>query len=310
MPVAPTLTVHGLLVAVQFCFASLAVVGRLALGHVPPSAVMFTRVGGGALVFYLMLRARAAVTLPERRDVPRLVACALLGIVLNQFLFLNGLARSTATNASVLGCTIPVFTLLVATLTGAERPSARRLGGIAVALAGTLYLVGVDRFDLSEQMFVGNLLVVANSLSYGTFLVVVRPLSARYPAMTLVTWLFAASVPFAALVGVPAWVDFAPAVTARDGLLLAYLVAVPTVGAYGLNQMAIRRAESSLVASYIYLQAPIAAAGARLLLDEIPSQRTVLAAVFIFLGLWLSARGRAANEAGPVATEAAPPSTR
>jgi drug/metabolite transporter (DMT)-like permease len=281
-----------LLIAAQFCFASLAVIGRLALGHVPPNAVMFTRVAGGAVVFYLMLRARAAVLLPERKDVPRLVVCALLGIVLNQFLFLNGLARTTATNASVLGCTIPVFTLLVAALAGVERPTGRRLGGIAVALCGTLVLVGVDRFDASETRFTGNLLVVANSLSYGSFLVCVRPLSARYPAMTLVTWLFAASVPFAALTGIPTWIDFAADVTLRDGFLLAYLVAVPTVGAYALNQMALQRAESSVVATYVYLQPLIAAVGARYLLDETPSSRTVLAALLIFAGLWLSARGQ------------------
>jgi drug/metabolite transporter (DMT)-like permease len=290
----PRLSVHAILVVVQFCFASLAVVGRLALGHVPPNALMFTRVAGGALVFYAILRFRGSVTLPERKDVPRLVACALLGIVLNQFLFLNGLARSTATNASVLGCTIPVFTLLVAALAGVERPTAKRLGGIAVALLGTLVLVGVDRFDLSEKRVLGNFLVVCNSLSYGSFLVAIRPLSTRYPAMTLVTWLFLISVPFAAITGVPTWIAFAPEVTVTDGLLLAFLVAVPTVGAYSLNQLAIGRAESSVVAAYVYLQPVIASVGARFLLGETPTSRTLIAAALIFLGLWLSARGRPA----------------
>jgi drug/metabolite transporter (DMT)-like permease len=251
-------------------------------------------VAGGAAVFYAILRARGAVALPERKDVPRLVACALLGIVLNQYLFLNGLARTTAINASVLGCTIPVFTLLVATLTRIERPTARRFGGIALALAGTLVLVGVDRFDVSEARFLGNVLVVANSLSYGTFLVIVRPLSARYPAMALISWLFAASVPFTALLGAPAWASFAPAITVKDVLLLSYLVAVPTVGAYALNQLAIQRAESSLVAAYVYLQPLIAAVGARFLLGETPSPRTGAAALLIFAGLWTSARREAA----------------
>jgi drug/metabolite transporter (DMT)-like permease len=112
--------------------------------------------------------------------------------------------------------------------------------------------------------------------------------------MTLVTWLFAASVPFAALTGIPTWIDFAADVTLRDGFLLAYLVAVPTVGAYALNQMALQRAESSVVATYVYLQPLIAAVGARYLLDETPSSRTVLAALLIFAGLWLSARGQPA----------------
>jgi drug/metabolite transporter (DMT)-like permease len=296
-------SVHAILVLAQICFASLAVIGRLALLHVPASAVMLTRIAGGAVVFCGLLRARGYFPLPERRDVPRLVACALLGIVVNQFLFLNGLARSSATNASVLGCTIPVFTLLVATLTRVERPTRPRLAGIAVALVGALVLVGVDRFDASEGKVLGNVLVVLNSLCYGTFLVVVRPLSARYPAMTLIAWLFALSVPFAAVLGTSAWVELAPHVTARDAGLLAFLVAIPTVGAYSLNQLSIQRAESSLVASYVYLQPFFATIGASLLLDESPSPRTYLAAAFIFAGLWLSASRTTAGPSRGVAAE-------
>jgi drug/metabolite transporter (DMT)-like permease len=292
-------SVHAILITAQVCFASLAVIGRLALHHIAPSAVLLARVAGGAIVFCALLRARGSFPLPERKHVPRLVGCALLGIVVNQFLFLSGLSRSTATNASVLGCTIPVFTLLVATVTRVERPTLPRLAGIVVALAGALILVGVDRFDVSESRVLGNLLVVMNSFCYGSFLIVVRPLSARYPAMTLVAWLFLVSLPFAVLIGAPAWVELAPRITSREVGLLAFLVAVPTVGAYSLNQLSIQRAESSLVASYVYLQPVFATIGAGLLLDELPSLRTYVAAAFIFAGLWLSASPRGSSRGVP-----------
>jgi hypothetical protein len=39
--------------------------------------------------------------------------CSMLGVVLNQFLFVKGLSLTTVINASLLGTTIPAFTLIV-----------------------------------------------------------------------------------------------------------------------------------------------------------------------------------------------------
>jgi drug/metabolite transporter (DMT)-like permease len=74
---------------------------------------------------------------------------------------------------------------------------------------------------------------------------------------------------------------------------LAFLILVPTVCAYSLMQIALRRAQSSLVASYIYLQPVFATAAAALLLDERPGGRTAVAALVVFAGVWISTRARA-----------------
>src|SRR5690348_4875804 len=100
--------VHLLLLLGQICFASLPVVGRMAmLGRIPPAGIVLVRVVGGALVFCLIAKRRGTLKL-ARADVPALIGCSLLGVAANQELFIQGLARSTATNASVLGSTIPV----------------------------------------------------------------------------------------------------------------------------------------------------------------------------------------------------------
>lgn len=277
------MSVHVLLVLVQLCFASLAVFGKAALGHVPANAIVLTRVAGAAIVFLLLARGRGGFA---RRDLPRIVACSLLGVVLNQILFLNGLARTTAVNASVLGSMIPVFTAAVAMLTRREPPRAGRLFGIAVAMTGTLILVRGEGFSFSDDHTVGNLLIVANSLSYACFLVLARTLAGRIAPTTFVALLFASALPFVAPLGVVAWTSFTP--TGTDLALLAFIVAVPTVGAYGLNQLALQRAEASLVAAYVYLQPLLATVGAMVLLGERPGIRVLIAGVLILLGLTVS----------------------
>jgi drug/metabolite transporter (DMT)-like permease len=212
-----------------------------------------------------------------------------IGVAANQELFVQGLARSTATNASVLGSTIPVFTALVAIVLRREPARSRRLAGIAIAFGGVAALVGVDRMSMSSGHLAGSVMILINSLCYGTYLVVVRPLAEKYDPLGLLAWMFIFAVPMVAPLGVIE-LAHAPALHSGDIGFFAFLIAVPTVAAYGLVQIALRRTESSLVAAYIYLQPVIATIGAMLLLDEQPTLRTAVCGAIVLFGVWLAAR--------------------
>ncbi len=288
---ATPVRVHVLLLLAQVCFASLPVVGRMAmLGHLPPAGIVLVRMSGGALAFVVIAWRRGALHV-ERRDIWAIVGCAFLGVAANQELFIQGLARTTATNATVLGSTIPVFTALAAIALGREPARPRRLAGIALAFAGAALLVGADRLSLSREHLLGSSMVLANSLCYGTYLVVVRPLADRYDPLGLLALLFLAGVPMVTPLGIAAWAD-APPLALTDLAYLAFLVAVPTVAAYGLVQIALRHAEATLVAAYIYLQPVFATVGAILLLDETPGVRLYSCGALVLAGVWLAARSR------------------
>ncbi len=76
---------HVELVIVQLCFAALALGAKLALARVPANALVLARVVGGAVAFFVMARAWGRVRV-ARRDVPAIVGCAILGVVINQVL--------------------------------------------------------------------------------------------------------------------------------------------------------------------------------------------------------------------------------
>jgi drug/metabolite transporter (DMT)-like permease len=102
--------------------------------------------------------------------------------------------------------------------------------------------------------------------------------------------MFLAGLPMVAPFGVDALVDSAPMLVGRDYALLAFLIAVPTVTAYSLVQTALRRAESSLVAAYVYLQPVFGVLLASFFLAERIGARHVLAATLIFIGVFVSTR--------------------
>lgn len=280
-----------ILVGAQLCFASLAVVGRMAVNaHLPPAGIVLVRMLGGALAFTAIARLRGVLKL-ERRDALLFVGLALLGVVLNQELFIHGLAHTTATNAVVLGSTIPVFTTLAAIVLRYEPVSPMRLLGIAVAFTGCVILVGPEELSLSSSHLLGSVMILINAACYGVYLAIARKVAGRYDPFAILAILFVIGVPLVAPLGAHAWAGAAP-LGASGAAFLAFLILVPTVGAYSLIQIGLRRAEASLVASTIYLQPVFATAGAAVLLDERPGPRTALAAAIVFAGVWISARAR------------------
>ncbi len=269
--------------------------GKIALRAVPSTGLVAVRVGGAALAFLLIMRARGRLFSPDRADTGRLVLYSLLGVVLNQFLYIKGLSLSTAVNAALLNASIPVFTLLVSALLGRERLTLRTTFGTLVAAAGVVYLIDPLRASLTGETMLGNLFLVANTLCYGAYLAVSQDVFRRYGALTAMTWLFA--------VGSVAAVPFGGYHLAQTGvhglslavwLVLVYTVLVQTVGAYYLNAWALERVEPSTVAAYIYLQPLFAFALAPLFLgaEEQLGLRHAVATALIFAGVGVVTIGR------------------
>lgn len=281
------------LVVVQVLFGGLAVAGKLVLPVVPPLALALLRLGAAAAVLLALERVLVRAPLPSRRDLAAFAGFALLGVVLNQGLFLTGLQHTTATNAVLLVATIPAFTLLVAVLAGHERAGWRKVAGLAVSFAGVLLLVVGSGLDLGLRTLAGNVLIVLNSLSYSVYLVLSRPALQRHDPLTLVAWVFLLGFVEMLLVGLPSllvvdWGGFTPVTWAA----LAYALLGATVVTYGLNAWVLRHLSASRVASFVYLQPVFGALFAWWLLDERLTLPVLLAGLLIVAGVALANRER------------------
>ncbi|MCB9618306.1 MAG: DMT family transporter [Sandaracinus sp.] len=294
-PPDPTrLRVVSALVAVQVAFGTLPVAGKLAMVHVGPFGLSLVRVSGAALFFGALFLANRRVRIPLG-DVLRIAGCGLLGMAANQLLFLGGLERSTATNATVLVTTIPVFTFLVALALRQERATWRGALGLVLAFAGVLALVKVERFELASGTLVGDAMIVTNAFCYALYLVLVKPYLARYGTLPIVAIGFFASMLAVLPFGLPQLGGVLDADAETWGLLL-YVVAVPTLLTYLLNAWALRYASSSTVAIFIYLQPIVGLALAVAILHEQLGTRAALGTLAVFVGIALVTFRRAASK--------------
>lgn len=302
-----TWTVHAALATTQLLFASLPIAVKFVLPSIDPVGILFFRVTGSALAFAVIRASLPPQPIASRRDLWALAGLALLGVVANQWLFLEGTKRTTAINTNVLITTIPVFTLAIALLLGRERASPAKLGGIVLAASGALYLIGLDRLHLDREGTMGAALIACTSICYAAYLVLSKGLLERYRPLTVVSHVFL----FGAVMVVPAGlvslreVDLT-AQPAGAVVGLAYIVVFPSIVTYFLSVWALRRTASSLVAMYVYLQPLVTAVAAPLILGERVTPRAGLAALLIFAGLALATRGE--HVAGQLGAAFRPPS--
>jgi drug/metabolite transporter (DMT)-like permease len=282
---------HAALAFVQLCFGLMPIFGKWAFqpGGFAPLSIVAWRIFTGALVLsaLALARHRRALLLPPR-DMARVLLLALLGIVLNQALYIEGLARTTAMQAGLFTCLIPVFTFVVATCLGQERFAPGRAVGVLVALAGAapLFVARGAQLELSR----GALYLAGCALVYSFYLVLSKPMLARHSPLVVLAWVYVGSLPGAAIF---AWhARLMPAEPSSSGawLALGLILLFPTLIAYLLNLFALARVRASTTAIYIYAQPLITASASALLLDERPTPGMLRAAALLFLGIWLVAR--------------------
>lgn len=295
-----TIAPHLALIAVQFMFGTWPLIGKIALRSLSSTSLVGFRIVGAAIVFSLLQRKVVELFRLPKRVIGWLLLSSMLGVVINQLVFVKCLSLTTAINATLLTTTVPVFILLVSILMGYDRASLRHLLGIALAAGGVIYLVDPWRANFAEETTLGNIVIIASSLSYGAYISVSRNLFRTYGALNVITWIFLLGTLVTLPMAAYAWkADDLSELSLPTWLAVVYIILVPTVGAYYLNSWAITRVPPSVVAIYIYFQPLLAFGLAPLVLGESWNARTIVACILIFAGVavvTIKGRSRAVEE--------------
>jgi drug/metabolite transporter (DMT)-like permease len=293
--VTPRRRVLWVLVVVQVCFATLGIAGKIALRELSSPALVLARVGGAAIIFFLIHRFTSNERTISRRDYGRLALYSVLGVSLNQLLYLAGLKLTTATSSQVLIVAGPAITLAVGILRGTERGTLLKWTGIALAATGALALVAAVPADNR----LGNVLIMINVTIYSLYLVLVRDMVRAHDPLTVITWVFIfGTATLLPICGLPLLREMGN-VSATGWWAVAWIIAFPTVAAYFLNMWALNHVESSTVSTFVYLQPVLTALMAAAVLGERPTARMIPSAVLIAAGVAVAIHEQRVRESGP-----------
>ncbi|WP_306012546.1 MULTISPECIES: DMT family transporter [unclassified Allomuricauda] len=260
--------------------------------HVQPFGFIFLRVGGAAILFWLIsiLGPKQKI---EKRDWGRLFVCSLLGMSINMLSFFKGLQLSTPINSAVLVTITPIIVVVISALFLREKITLNKGLGIAMGFVGALGLIlfGAEIRQDAPNIPLGNSLFILNATAYGAYLVVVKKLIEKYHPFTLMKWLF--SIAF--IVNLPITLPEVLEIQWSTMPLWAYgSVAFVVIGTtfltYLFNIFALTELKASSVGAFVYMQPLVGILFALLSHKDHLTLIKILAMAFVLVGVYLASK--------------------
>ena len=257
--------------------------------YIKPFGFIFARVLGAAILFWII-----GIWGPKERietkDWKRIVLCSVFGMVINMLMFFNGLSLSTPINASIIITISPIFVFLMSAFFIKEKITLIKYFGISLGFSGALALILFSnemRHD-APNITLGNILFVGNSISYGIYLIIIKPLALKYHPFTLMKWIFLIAVIINLPITITEFIEVEWASLPFEAIWkLAFVVIGTTFLTYLLNVFALKELKASTVGVFMYLQPPIAIVFAIIVGSDSLTFVKVAATLLIFAGVYL-----------------------
>ena len=267
-------------------------------GGMSPLVLFSIRALVAGLLFWIVSFIGPREKVPPR-DLLKIAAAGIIGILLPQLTFLNAVARTTPVDLSIITTITPILTMLFAAVFLKEPITWKKVTGVAVSFGGILWLILQSTAvgggaDTTQPL--GIVYCISNCAIFAFYLGTCRPLISRYSSVTLMKWMFLVSfvvtLPFSwrqiavtDFVAVPLYVWWE----------VAFLVFFATFIAYFLIPIGQKRIRPTLVSMYGYLQ-PIIAIGVAIAtcMDRLTVTK-VAAALLVFVGVYVVTQSRAAS---------------
>lgn len=161
------------------------IVVKFATGIFAPLAFNSTRIVVALLVLWPIFLFRR-LPLPSRRDMIALLLLGMLGNGLYQILWVEGMARTRASDAALLVAASPAVIEMLGWWRGHERLHVRGIAGIGVSLCGIALVVsGAAKGGAGNSTFSGNGLILASVLCWAFYSVGLKPFTERVDGLTL-----------------------------------------------------------------------------------------------------------------------------
>jgi drug/metabolite transporter (DMT)-like permease len=217
--------------------------------------------------------------------------------VLYPWLFLQALARTSATNTSLLIALNPVLTVVLSPLLG-ERLDRRRAVGVGLALLGAVTVIthGDPRRLAALSLDAGDLIALAAAASWAGFNLASRAVVARLPASFVNLVVYAAGGIALAVIGRGdhPWAALIAATPAtRAGILVMALLSSVMAGQFFL--FGVRTVGVTRTVVFVYLVPVLTAALAATFLGERFHVAQAIGGAAVLAGVYWTTSGSAAG---------------
>lgn len=268
--------------------------GKLLVAKIPVLLFIFFRFSVSILALVLLLPGESGKKLSELelREYLHITLMALVGMVMFSILILEGVKRTSGTDAGIITATMPAMVAVLGIIVFREHLSFRHAIAISLAVTG-VRLIHFDRSDNQTSSLVGNLMIVGAVFCEAVFVILAKQLSSLLSPVRLalganvaglliilpLSWSQIGSFDYTSLdvkiVTLSFWYILAASVIA----LLLWYRALPYVETFVAGLMTTALPLSAMLVSVIFL-------------GEMIGKNQIIGAILVTSAIWI---GSAAN---------------
>jgi drug/metabolite transporter (DMT)-like permease len=286
-------TVDVMLMVMSLVWGVNFTVVKIALTEFSPLSFNSVRFGLASLFLLVFLWVLKRDLSFRREDIGRLVLLGLIGHTIYQLCFIHGIARTTASNSSLILATVPIFVALLSSVLGVERVERRVWQSVILSFVGILLITqGAGRaLTMTDQSLIGDLLILTGTICWSAYTVLSKPLLRRYTPLKLTTLAMLIGTPPLILTSIPSlkgqnW----GSVSLQGWLSLTYSFFFPVAIGYVIWYTGVSRIGGARTALYENLITVVAIAVAWIFLSERMTPLQVLGAAMVLFSLYLAGR--------------------
>lgn len=253
-----------------------------------PMSIVVSRVVGAAILFWI-LSLFVKTQKIEKKDFLKLLLLAVFGVCLNQVFFMYGLYYTTPINSAIIMISNPIFVLIITLIVFKTRIRVLQIIGLIFAIAGAVMILRYrGNFELGSETIFGDVLTLINSVFWGLFIVMAKPIMQKYGTISAMRWVFLFGSMYVLPFGIndmmeTNWSNF----TSQAWFAIGFVVVATTFIAYLLNVYGLETLSAETVSAYIYMQPLLAALFAIIDGKDVMTITKLISGIFIIFGLYL-----------------------
>ena len=289
----PEWTVGAGLIAANFFFGSNVIaVKHISPRLIEPMGLSFSRMFFTALLFLMLTGFKKESTKIERKDYPKMLLAALLGITGNQLFSIYGISLTNPIHASLLILSTPIIVSVLATLILKEQFGLNKFVGLLLGISGATLLILIrDNSSSRTATLQGDLMVICGAACYSGYLILIKSFSDKYSTISILKIVFT----LGAICSLP--ITIKPFLSAQwgqfqfeDWYSIFHVVILATFCAYLLMNYGVTRWGPSKTGSFIYFQPLFGTLSAIVIVNQTINATILAAAGLIILGVIVTMR--------------------
>lgn len=225
----------------------------------------------------------------NKKDWGLIVVAALLMGLTRKVMMMFGLSRTSPIDGSIIATIVPLIVLVVSVIARVDRFTVRRVVGLLIGFSGAVAVVLTSETPahVKSELW-GNVMMICSGVVTALYMVIFRPLVAKYRVTTLLRAIYTISAVVMLPFGIDSIIeiDFGD-MNARLWGAAAFVLIVPTYLPNLLLNYSLRYLKPTMSSTYTYIQPVLAVVlSVAMGLDRLHFD-TALFALLLFVGVWM-----------------------